>query len=171
MKNESCAVGAVAVVGRRGTVTFASDHARALLTEYVGPLTDSRLPPSLIDWLGRAQQDWSGPFVAQRDRRRLVVRVLVSSDPEETVVAMEEQHGPRSEELRRRGLTPRESEVLWWVTEGKTNREIGIILGRSARTIQIHLNNIYRKLGVETRTAAAMLALRASLVRDAAVAS
>ena len=59
--------------------------------------------------------------------------------------------------------------MLWWVVEGKTNREIGMILGRSARTIQIHLNNVYRKLGVETRTAAAALVLRTSLARDLAL--
>jgi DNA-binding CsgD family transcriptional regulator len=161
-------VGAVVVVDRRGAVTFASGRARALLHEYIGETADSHLPPTLVDWLGRALRDWSGPFTIQRDTQRLVIRIVVSSDPEQAVLSIEEQYASRSE---LRGLTPRESEVLWWVTEGKTNREIGIILGRSARTVQIHLNNVYRKLGVETRTAAAILALRASLGRDAAVAS
>jgi DNA-binding CsgD family transcriptional regulator len=168
MRTEGCPSGAVLVVDRRGTVKFAAAHARMLLSEYLGPLTDNRLPAALVDWLTGPRNDAWAPFVVQRDDHRLVLRVLVAADAEETVVAMEQQHGPRNHELCRRGLTPRESEILWWVTEGKTNREIAIILGRSARTVQIHLNNVYRKLGVETRTAAAMLALRASLVRDPA---
>jgi DNA-binding CsgD family transcriptional regulator len=53
-------------------------------------------------------------------------------------------------------LTPREREVLDWVAAGKTNRDIAAILGASPRTIEKHLERIYEKLGVETRTAAVM---------------
>lgn len=51
-------------------------------------------------------------------------------------------------------LTPREAEVLSWLAKGKTNRDIGDILGMSPRTVNKHLEHIYEKLGVETRTAA-----------------
>lgn len=54
-------------------------------------------------------------------------------------------------------LTPRETEVLGWVAKGKTNRDIGEILGMSPRTVNKHLEHIYVKLGVETRAAAAAL--------------
>ncbi len=54
-------------------------------------------------------------------------------------------------------LTPRETEVLNWVAKGKTNRDIGYILGMSPRTVNKHLEHIYVKLGVETRAAAAAL--------------
>ncbi len=53
-------------------------------------------------------------------------------------------------------LTRREGEVLGCLSSGKTDREIGLILGISARTVQKHLEHIYPKLGVETRTAAVM---------------
>ncbi|MCS6305724.1 MAG: helix-turn-helix transcriptional regulator [Nitrospira sp.] len=53
------------------------------------------------------------------------------------------------------GLTRRESEILCWVAQGKTNPEIGTILGISPRTVQKHLERIYARLGVENRTAAA----------------
>jgi DNA-binding CsgD family transcriptional regulator len=56
------------------------------------------------------------------------------------------------------GLTARESEVLRWVAAGKSDAQIGAILRISARTVQKHLQNIYDKLGVESRTAAAMRA-------------
>jgi len=56
-------------------------------------------------------------------------------------------------------LTVRESEVLLWMTRGKTNREIGEILGTSPRTINKHSENLYKKLSVENRTSAAAKAL------------
>jgi DNA-binding CsgD family transcriptional regulator len=55
-------------------------------------------------------------------------------------------------------LTPREREVLEWVAAGKTSRDIAAILGAKPRTIEKHLEHIYEKLGVETRTAAVMRA-------------
>ena len=55
-------------------------------------------------------------------------------------------------------LTPREKSVLGWLAGGKTDRDIGAILGCSHRTVQKHLQRIYEKLGVETRTAAVMRA-------------
>lgn len=58
-------------------------------------------------------------------------------------------------------LTSREVEVLHWVACGKTNRDIGDILGLSPRTVNKHLEHVYVKLGVETRTAAAALAISA----------
>ena len=54
---------------------------------------------------------------------------------------------------------PREREVLQWVAAGKTDRDIALIVGSSVRTVHKHLQHIYAKLGVETRTAAAMRAL------------
>jgi len=52
-------------------------------------------------------------------------------------------------------LTPRELDVLTWIAYGKTNRDIAAILGMSPRTVNKHLEHIYIKLGVETRSAAA----------------
>jgi CheY-like chemotaxis protein/DNA-binding CsgD family transcriptional regulator len=56
-------------------------------------------------------------------------------------------------------LTAREAEVLYWVVKGKINRDIGDILGASPATVKKHLERIYSKLGVETRTAAAGMAM------------
>ena len=55
-------------------------------------------------------------------------------------------------------LTPRERGVLQWVAAGKTDRDIAAILGISPRTVHKHLQRVYEKLGVETRTAAVMRA-------------
>ena len=56
-------------------------------------------------------------------------------------------------------LTPREAAVLRWVAAGKTDRDVAAILGISPRTVHKHLQRIYEKLGVETRTAAVMRAM------------
>lgn len=77
---------------------------------------------------------------------------------------------PDAEEVRaalarRYQLTGREVEVLEWVACGKTNRDIGEILGLSPRTVNKHLEHVYVKLGVETRTAAAALAIAMGVAR------
>ena len=56
-------------------------------------------------------------------------------------------------------LTAREAEVLYWVIKGKINRDIADILGASPATVKKHLERVYAKLGVETRTAAAGMAM------------
>ena len=60
------------------------------------------------------------------------------------------------------GLTVRESEVLLWIAKGKSNRDIGEILGLSSRTVNKHLEQIYIKLGVENRASAAVKAANVS---------
>jgi DNA-binding CsgD family transcriptional regulator len=70
-------------------------------------------------------------------------------------------------DLRLLGLTPRECEVLHWITEGKRDREIAVILDLSPRTVSNHAHNIFQKLSTETRTAAvrySALALSAVLL-------
>jgi DNA-binding CsgD family transcriptional regulator len=77
----------------------------------------------------------------------------------ETVLLVE---GPRPsrdlEEYRRLGLTLREAEILGWIGEGRTNVELAAILGIAPATVKKHLENIYRKLGVENRMSAVQLA-------------
>jgi DNA-binding CsgD family transcriptional regulator len=97
--------------------------------------------------------------------------------------ALHEQSASCSRILQHRlGLTAREAEVLFWVSEGKTNASIGAILGRSPETVKSHVGSLLAKLGCETRTAAARTALesiggdlkhesfRKSLHRDAMLA-
>jgi DNA-binding CsgD family transcriptional regulator len=56
-------------------------------------------------------------------------------------------------------LTPRESEVLLWISRGKSNRDIAVILGTKTGTICKHVEHIFGKLNVENRTTAAVIAL------------
>jgi DNA-binding CsgD family transcriptional regulator len=68
---------------------------------------------------------------------------------------------PSLEALSSLALTPREAEVLFWISQGKSNHDIAVILGAKTGTICKHVEHIFGKLNVENRTAAAVVALEA----------
>ena len=77
-----------------------------------------------------------------------------------SVVFLEEQRpepGPR--DLIPMGLTPREAEVLFWISQGKTNPEIALIIGAARRTVATHVEHLLAKLEVENRACAALMAV------------
>jgi DNA-binding NarL/FixJ family response regulator len=94
--------------------------------------------------------------------RKLQFGFVGRTGAQELLLQLAELDQPAQELLLRDrlGLTAREGEVLMWLARGKSNRDIAEILGLSPRTVNKHLETIYDKLGVENRTAAAMLALR-----------
>lgn len=83
-------------------------------------------------------------------------RLSIAFDASGTMPPSVARGGNRSLALTTMHLTDRERQVLGWLAAGKTSRDIGAILGNSKRTVEKHLENIYEKLGVETRTAAVM---------------
>jgi DNA-binding CsgD family transcriptional regulator len=118
-------------------VDFASPSARRLVRAYFGATHGAELPPEVAGWL-----DSASPTLERSlgDRRLTIDR---SGD----ALLLEETH----DEL---GLTAREREVLGWVARGKTNAEVAEVLWISPTTVRKHLENIYGKLGVRSRTAA-----------------
>ena len=95
--------------------------------------------------------------------RALLARSLGTVGMGETMLLLQEvahEGAPAPSRLGSAALTPRETEVLSWLAKGKTNRDIGEILGLSPRTVNKHLEHVFEKLGVETRAAAAALASR-----------
>ena len=91
----------------------------------------------------------------------LSLRNMGQTSTGETLLLLENNSpGPAVESrLKHAALTPRETEVLSWIAKGKTNRDIAEILSLSHRTVNKHLEHIYEKLGVETRAAAAAVAI------------
>jgi len=63
--------------------------------------------------------------------------------------------------LLKLGLTRRAAETLLWLAQGKTNSDIAVILGITESTVKKHVQEIFEKLGVETRGAATLSALEA----------
>lgn len=80
-----------------------------------------------------------------------------SNKSDERAVGTRLRVAPDLKQLER--LTQREMQVLFWIVEGKTNGEIGRILGISPRTVEKHCESIFRKLGIENRYAAIVFAL------------
>jgi CheY-like chemotaxis protein len=127
------------------------------------------LAETLLDWL-QAQavlavtEPPAGPLrplVLARDGRRVSFALHEPTGDDEWLVVLTESNDRAAIEALGLAfrLTTREAEVLHWVVQGKTNRDIGDILGTSPRTVHKHLEHVFAKLGVETRTAAAAMVL------------
>jgi DNA-binding CsgD family transcriptional regulator len=89
-------------------------------------------------------------------------RLLVDTPPTRLEVFEEAPKAPDVAALAPLGLTRREAEVLAWAALGKANAEIAAVLGTSPLTVKKHLERVFRKLGVENRTAAARVAIDAA---------
>lgn len=157
---ESRQEGVVVLDGRR-RIRFITANARHRIEKYFGRLgADDRLPEKLHSWvcyrtnlmersLAAGPAD---PLVLQGAGNSELTVTLVP-DPAGVTLILQERV-PLCD-LTALGLTRRQSEVLLWVTRGKSNEEIGIILTMSLGTVKKHLEHIFQKLGVENRTSAA----------------
>jgi DNA-binding response OmpR family regulator/DNA-binding CsgD family transcriptional regulator len=150
-----------------GRVTWQTALGRRLLTSYFEGDPDTA-PQAALDWIEATTarrrlnaQTPSAPLVIVQGARRLIFTLHdETADGEWLVVLREESDAAVIEALMAAfRLTQKESEVLYWVVKGKTNKDIADILGSSPRTVHKHLEHIFEKLGVETRTAAANLAM------------
>ena len=126
-----------------------------------------QVPTALLDWLqaaasGRDVRPLSTASTEHGRVCQLVATVQGRTADEDWLVVLREVSDAATVEatMLAFGLTLRESEVLYWVAKGKTNRDIGDILGSSPATVKKHLERVYEKLGVETRTAAAAMAMQ-----------
>ncbi len=128
----------VILLGPGDSVDFVSPSARRLLRKYFGGRAERELPLSLQDWLDSPSR------TLVRKSRNLRLTIDRSGD----AVLLDEGRDVL-------GLTRRERQILAWVARGNTNHEIAEMLWIAPSTVRKHLENIYAKLGVHTRTAAA----------------
>lgn len=146
--------------------------ARSLLPQYFDDALPGSLPATLVDWLtsqvpATTEQREPKPLTVGRGARQLVVSLQERTSDDDWLLVMREvsDAGVVEALVQSFKLTMREAEVLYWVVKGKTNRDIGDILGSSPATVKKHLERVYVKLGVETRTAAASVAMGAARVK------
>lgn len=154
-------------VNRQGHILWATPQAQKLLADHHGAQTDDFiLPPSLLQWLEQAKGKGSAKSQAASlpDNPQLRLYFMGETAPNEFLLRLSRESGTSlpPEFTSELGLTTREGEVLAWLSKGKTNRDIAQILGLSPRTVDKHLEQIYAKLGVENRTAAAAVATNAT---------
>jgi DNA-binding CsgD family transcriptional regulator len=142
-------------------------RAREILVRHFGEFPPRELPEAVMGWVKsqvvREEGVWRMRYATILETGKGSLKLRLAPRGGEWVLLLEEAAGLRDrismEPLLALGLTKREAEVLMWVSQGKSNPEIGIILGAKARTVQKHLERILRKLGVENRQAAGMRAL------------
>lgn len=154
-----------------GRIQFISPRALQLLNQYFPNLLGfgDRLPETLQSWVAaKIQQKQKKslnhldvPLKIEQSGKSLTIQLLGGLAQGQFVLVLDESnHQSFSiESLRLIGLTQRESEILFWVAQGKTNAEIATVLTLSEKTIKKHLENIFKKLNVQTRAAAVMSAL------------
>jgi len=158
-------------------VAVGADHcvlwATPLAKRWLQPLLEQQrqLPSPVRRWLALSDARTEETVSLISAGERLVFSRLRSDSPSTTLMLIRRNSAvPEPAVLSRTlKLTAREGEVLHWVALGKTTPDIADILESSPRTVNKHLEHIYMKLGVETRTAATTLALnKARLIADEA---
>ena len=144
---------------------------RALLKRYFprwqpGPT----LPAELLDWMYSWLLRWENqsfgvplPALATHvPAGKLVARFFPPNDVDVAVLQLTEVPIATIKCRPSVSLSRREREIVHWISLGKRDAEIGLILGITHRTVSKHVENILHKLGASTRTAAARLFLAAS---------
>ncbi len=160
--------GGTIIFSEDGSLLFCSQKATECVARFFGPIKANRLPEDLHRWskrgLGFPNRDGllSGalaPLTKEGETSTLTVRLVPNHLVNEHTLVLEEHvHSLPHSVFKDFGLTGREAEVLSWVTQGKTNPEIAIILGISVKTVGHHVEHIMNKLGVERRGGAALWA-------------
>ena len=158
----------------QGKLTWQTPLARDLLLTYYGT-SAPHVPEPVLFWLckhalGTVPQVEPPRLLIEMGKRRLSFRLHQRTDDGQEgsggdtgdwLIVMRETSEDAIVEAMSLSfkLTAREAEVLYWVIKGKINRDIADILGASPATVKKHLERVYAKLGVETRTAAAGMAM------------
>ncbi len=157
-------------VSRQGKILWATPQAQKLLSDNLAAETEDELvlPVAMLQWLEQVQKGKAGPKTPTSasfpNNEALRLQYMGNAGPNEFLLRLAKDASANipAEFSKELGLTSREGEVLLWLSKGKTNRDIAQILGLSPRTVDKHLEQIYAKLGVENRTAAAAIAVNAS---------
>lgn len=156
LAREAADVGGLGVLllDARQRIAWRSPKAATWLAEFVA--TDSAaLDLALADCMRKRTDAQATTLVlGQRGAQELAMHWIGGSGLGETMLLLQVRQAAAARS-RTTELTRREAEVLSWLSKGKTNRDIADILGMSPRTVNKHLEHVYAKLGVETRTSAA----------------
>ena len=148
-------------VDATGNILWSTPNTHSLLAGYGADQQwiSTTLPIYIAPWLEAGAIE---PLLIEDLSEPLLVKTMDKELAEERLLVIEPANKPKEEDLLREKfeLTPRESEVLTWISRGKTNQEIAMILDFSPRTVNKHLEQIFRKLGVENRTTAAAVSLK-----------
>jgi DNA-binding response OmpR family regulator len=170
----------------RGNIRWATPQAQRILASLAGkepaltgsgvddldtiPPTGTELPPQVCAWLSRcASMTTATPnenIVVARHDTKIRFQFLSRVAEDEILLVIQQAEPAKNERAgtnklqQRFGLTSREAEVLYWLSSGKSNRDIADILGISYRTVDKHLEHLFAKIGVESRSSAIATSVR-----------
>ena len=150
-------------VDKQGQLLWATPQTKELFStaEVSETWLHEALPNQLFNWLNH--QPATGQKLDLKELQYpLSIRMVEISDHNEVLLKLLDGKAPSGAAKLKSALpvTERESDVLYWIANGKTNREIGLILETSPRTVNKHLEQIFKKLEVDNRTSAAAIAIR-----------
>ena len=149
---------------RDGEILWCTPQAVKLIEQALPGWDGAALPEPLRAWLKTASgARGAPPAIPIDDQRRLHFSLLSATSESEILFRVSVDGTDAQAAILRKlySVTVREAEVLLWVAQGKSNRDIGEILGLSPRTVNKHLETIYQKLGVENRASAAIATVKA----------
>lgn len=149
-------------VSNNGNLEWATPHAQELLNSLGEDVlvTWQTIQQEIALWLMQAPED--KPLVLNQFRPSLEAHYAGNYNSLHSLVRIStpKKNGSELDLQTALGLTKRESQVLYWLSFGKTNWEIAQILEMSPRTVNKHLEQVYKKLDVDNRTAAASVSIR-----------
>lgn len=148
-----------------GSITWITPAAGGMLQELVSSdalIVGDDLPATVLDWFKAALAKPEGLMDEFHAPSGLSIRMSACHNDGEYLLMLKKNAGEWNLESLKDalGLTFREAEILMWISRGKTNKEVGLILESSHRTVNKHLEHIYEKLGVTTRAAAVAIVLQ-----------
>lgn len=163
----------VLAISPLGKITWLSPAGADWLNDYMACAglpdraeTGLTLPEPLLEWatlqITQAAAQEAEPFESHQLGNHFIARLVPCADRREHLLLMEKKSGEWNLDSVKSalGLTAREAEILMWISRGKTNKEVGLILDSSPRTVNKHLEHVFEKLGVATRAAAVSMALQ-----------
>lgn len=153
---------AVLALGPAGEIADASAGAVELLRSYLPVGPGAALPPELGEWLARPATESGDELAVEGERGRLTVRRVEAGDGG-VLLVLEEERALRAEDLQALGLTRRQSEVLQRLAAGAGTERIAADLFISPQTVRKHLENVFARLGVNSRAEAVAVARRVTL--------
>ncbi len=159
----------IVAVDSKGKPVFVSEFARRLFDKYLPgeKRKANSLPETVASWIKQTNLIAKAnkftlpvePLKITNQKGELIVRLTYNEPSREIILLLEEKRFATPKLFEQLNMTKREAEMLFWITQGKSDEVIARLCGISPRTVHKHVENIYTKLGVETRTAAMLRAL------------
>lgn len=166
LDTEACGVVAL---NSKGVPIFISEFAHLVFRKYFAgeKYASDALPETLSDWIKKNDLPIKStefyvpapPLKIANQNGEITARLAVNRQTGERTLMLDEKQSHSARDFEVLGLTGREAEILLLITQGKSDSVIAILCGISLRTVHKHVEHIYQKLGVETRTAAMLRGL------------